>query len=71
MPAFRIYTVGRDGHFKGVKGIECADDQEAIHEAQQALDGRDIEPNLFYLIPIADFIYDNVAKQYADEVRPR
>ena len=43
MPAFRIYTVGRDGHFKGVKGIECADDQEAIHEAQQALDGRDIE----------------------------
>jgi hypothetical protein len=43
MPAFRIYTVGRDGHFKGAKDIECADDQEAINEAQQVLDGRDIE----------------------------
>jgi hypothetical protein len=43
MPTFRIYTVGLDGHFMNAKDIECADDQEAIQKAQQALDGRDIE----------------------------
>jgi hypothetical protein len=43
MPEFRIYTIGRDGHFSDAKNIECADDQEAIQEAQQAVDGHDVE----------------------------
>ena len=43
MPAFRIYLVGRDGHFQSAKDIECADDQEAIQNAQQLVDGHDVE----------------------------
>jgi len=43
MPTYRIYTVGRDGHFSGVIDIECADDQEAIQKAEQAVDGYDVE----------------------------
>ena len=43
MPEFRIYTIGRDGHFSDAKNIECADDQEAIQKAQQTLDGHDVE----------------------------
>jgi hypothetical protein len=43
MPAFRIYTVGLDGHFVDAKDVECADDQEAIKKAQQAADGHDVE----------------------------
>ncbi len=39
MPEYRIYTVGSDGHFIDGKNIECADDQEAIRIAQQAVDG--------------------------------
>jgi hypothetical protein len=43
MPEYRIYTVGSDGHFIDGKNIECADEQEAIQIAQQAVDGRAIE----------------------------
>ena len=43
MPEYRIYTVGSDGHFISGQDIECADDQEAIQIAQQAVDGRSIE----------------------------
>jgi hypothetical protein len=43
MPAFRIYTVGLDGHFIDAKDVECADDQEAIKKAQRAVDGHNVE----------------------------
>jgi hypothetical protein len=43
MPEYRIYTLGLDGHFVDVADIECADDQEAIKEARQTVDGRDVE----------------------------
>jgi hypothetical protein len=44
MPGFRIYIVGPDGHFTDADNIECADDHEAIHKAQQqAADGHDVE----------------------------
>jgi hypothetical protein len=43
MPTFRIYIVGRDGHFLDVKDIECVDDQEAIQKAQQVVDGHTLE----------------------------
>ena len=44
MPAFRIYTVDRDGHFTDADNIECAGDHEAIQKAQQhAADGHDVE----------------------------
>ena len=43
MPVFRIYTQGLDARFTDAKDIECADEQEAIQKAQEALDGRDIE----------------------------
>jgi hypothetical protein len=44
MPGFRIYTVGADGHFTNADNIECADDHEAIRNAQQhAADGHDVE----------------------------
>jgi hypothetical protein len=43
MPTFRIYTRGLDARFIHAKDIECADEQEAIQKAQQAVDRRDIE----------------------------
>ena len=57
MPVFRIYTLGLGGQFIHAKDIECADDQEAIQKAQQAVDGH-IEvgglswrPHSFLLLP--------------------
>jgi hypothetical protein len=43
MPAYRIYTIGRFGHFSSAEDIECADDQEAIQKAQQAVNVCDVE----------------------------
>jgi hypothetical protein len=43
MPAFRIYTLGLGGQSIDAKDIECADEQEAIQKAQQAVDGHNIE----------------------------
>jgi hypothetical protein len=43
MPAYRIYTIGRYGHFSSAEDIECADDQEAIQKAQQAVSVCDVE----------------------------
>jgi len=43
MPDYRVYTIGRDGHFSDALDIVCADDQEAIEKARQAVDGRDVE----------------------------
>jgi hypothetical protein len=43
VPEYRIYFVGHDGRFAGVKELECVGDAEAIEEAKQLIDGRDIE----------------------------
>jgi hypothetical protein len=43
MPEYRIYVVGRDGHFSNVKTVECDDDQKAAQEAAQVFDGHDVE----------------------------
>jgi hypothetical protein len=43
MPAYRIYTLGSDGHFARAEEIECADDREAVRKTQQAVDGHAVE----------------------------
>jgi hypothetical protein len=43
MAEYRAYTVGVDGHFVGFKALVCADDVEAINEANRLVDGHDIE----------------------------
>jgi hypothetical protein len=43
MAHYRACTVGLDGHYLSVEEIECANDQKAIHKAQQAVDDRDVE----------------------------
>jgi hypothetical protein len=43
MPDYRVYTVGREGHFIGVEPLTCTDDSEAIEEAKRLVDGHDIE----------------------------
>ena len=35
MAEYRIYPIGRDGHFSGIEHIKCSNDQEAIQEAKQ------------------------------------
>jgi hypothetical protein len=41
---YRIQTVGSDGKFAGVpKVVECADDEDAVAKATQAVDGLDVE----------------------------
>jgi len=40
---YRIYTVGREGRFIGVKECERATDKEAVDYARQVLDGRDVQ----------------------------
>jgi len=43
VPEYRLYTLGTDGHFANVKVIECANDQEAIKQSRQLIDGHDLE----------------------------
>ena len=43
MAEYRAYTVGIDGHFVGFEALVCADDVEAINEANRLVDGHDIE----------------------------
>lgn len=44
MPEYRIYTVKADGHLLGPPAVvECADDQDAVKEAKQLLNGQLIE----------------------------
>ena len=40
MPTGRMFTVGRDAHFSGVR---CADDKEAVEKATQLTKGFDPE----------------------------
>jgi hypothetical protein len=42
--SYRIYTVGRGGHFLGAPDVvECADDKEAVDKAMQLAGGLDVE----------------------------
>jgi hypothetical protein len=44
MVYYRIYTVGKDGHFTGPhKEVECADDREVVATAMQMKNGLDME----------------------------
>jgi hypothetical protein len=41
---YRIYTIGRGGHFLGAaEVVECADDKEVVDKAMQATDSLDVE----------------------------
>jgi len=41
---YRIYTIGRSGHFLGApEVVECADDKEAVEKAMQLAGGLDVE----------------------------
>jgi hypothetical protein len=40
---YRVFTVGRDGHFNSVEPLTCADDAEAIEQAKRLVDGHDVE----------------------------
>ena len=42
--SYRIYTIGRGGHFLGSPDVmECADDKEAVEKAMQLAGGLDVE----------------------------
>jgi hypothetical protein len=44
MVHYRIYTVGKDGHFGGPpEEMECADDREVVATAMQMRNGLDME----------------------------
>jgi hypothetical protein len=44
MPDYRIFKMGNDGKISGpAQVIDCADEQEAIRTASQALDGKAAE----------------------------
>jgi hypothetical protein len=40
---YRAYFVGNDGHFVSFEGLSCADDAEAIAQAQRLVGNQDIE----------------------------
>jgi hypothetical protein len=42
--SYRIYTIGRGGHFLGSpEVVECADDKEAVEKAMQLAGDLDVE----------------------------
>jgi hypothetical protein len=43
MPEYRAYIVGRDGHFPRSVPLECTDDDTAMDQAKQLVDGHDVE----------------------------
>lgn len=44
MPAYRVYFVDADGRiYQPPQILQCADDQAAIEEARQYIDGKDIQ----------------------------
>jgi hypothetical protein len=38
MPAYRVYHIGEDGHFKQARTVTCASDQDALASAQTMID---------------------------------
>ena len=43
MPDYRAFIVSPDGHFDRFVPIDCADDDAAIEQARQLVDGHDVE----------------------------
>jgi hypothetical protein len=43
MQHYRVYVVGKDGHFIKSIDLNCTDDSAAIESAKQLIDGHDIE----------------------------
>jgi hypothetical protein len=43
MPEYRAYVIGRSGHFQKSIPLVCASDDAAKKEAEQLVDGHDIE----------------------------
>jgi hypothetical protein len=43
MAEYRAYIIGDDGHFIRAVDLICRDDETAINEAQQFVDGHDVE----------------------------
>ena len=43
MPGYRAYIIGSDGHFMSSVALECADDAVATKQAEQLVDGHDVE----------------------------
>jgi hypothetical protein len=43
MPHYRVYIVGRDGHFKDAINLDCTDDAAAVESAKQFVKGHDVE----------------------------
>lgn len=43
MAWYRLYTVGRGGHFTDAKDVECSGDELAIERARQLANGHCIE----------------------------
>jgi hypothetical protein len=43
MPDYRAFVIGPDGHVMDRYDLACADDESAKEQAQQRVDGRDIE----------------------------
>ena len=43
MPEYRIYIIGSDGHFHSAVPLKCDDDAEAMKQAEQLVDGHDVE----------------------------
>ena len=43
MQYYRVYVIGRDGHFIRSIDLSCADDGAAIESAKQLIDGSDLE----------------------------
>ena len=43
MQYYRVYVIGRDGHFIRSIDLSCADDGAAIESIKQLIDGYDLE----------------------------
>jgi hypothetical protein len=43
MPEYRAYTIGDEGHFIDAAPLICEDDDTAIKQAEQLVNGRAIE----------------------------
>ena len=56
--SYRIYTIGRGGHFLGGPDVvECADDKEAVEKAMQLAGDLDVEiwDDKRLVTPLPDF----------------
>ena len=43
MPEYRVYVVGKDGHFQRSIQLVCSSDEAAKQEAEKLIDGHDVE----------------------------